>query len=82
MPNLQFDVRQLKQLRQQFDAKDVDTALRWAVNATTRKAASGTGVGAGTGTGAGHCHCHRKCNFLLKIVNKTPKFSRRLRRHS
>lgn len=40
MPNLQFDVRQLKQLRQQFDAKDVDTALRWAVNATTRKAAT------------------------------------------
>ena len=40
MPNLQFDVRQLKQLRQQFDAKDVDTALRWAVNATARKAAT------------------------------------------
>jgi len=40
MPNLQFDVRELQELKQQFDPKDVEKALSWAVNATTRKAAT------------------------------------------
>ncbi|WP_422101996.1 phage tail protein [Vreelandella sp.] len=40
MPNLQFDVRELQKLKQQFDPKDVEKALSWAVNATARKAAT------------------------------------------
>lgn len=40
MPNLQYDVRELQRLRQQFDPKDVTKALDWAVGATTRKAAT------------------------------------------
>lgn len=40
MPNLQFDVGQLQQLKEQFDPKDVEKALRWSVNATARKAAT------------------------------------------
>jgi len=40
MPNLQFDVRELQELKQQFDPKDVEKALRWAVNATAREAAT------------------------------------------
>ncbi|QDP46808.1 MAG: hypothetical protein Tp170SUR00d2C46354221_8 [Prokaryotic dsDNA virus sp.] len=40
MPNLQFDVRDLQELKQQFDPKDVEKALSWAVNATARKAAT------------------------------------------
>ena len=40
MPNLQFDVRELQELKQQFDPKDVEKALSWAVNATARKAAT------------------------------------------
>ena len=40
MPNLQFDVRELQELKKQFDPKDVEKALRWSINATTRKAAT------------------------------------------
>ncbi|WP_447043965.1 phage tail protein [Vreelandella sp. H-I2] len=40
MPNLQFDIRELQQLRQRFDPKDVEKALGWAVNATAKKAAT------------------------------------------
>lgn len=40
MPNVQFDVRDLQELKKQFDPKDVEKALRWAVNATARKAAT------------------------------------------
>ena len=40
MSNLQFDIRELQRLRQQFDPKDVEKALRWAVDATSRKAAT------------------------------------------
>lgn len=40
MPNLQFDVRELQQLKNQFDPKSVEKALDWAVGATTRKAAT------------------------------------------
>lgn len=40
MPNLQFDVRDLQELKKQFDPKDVEKALKWAVNATARKAAT------------------------------------------
>ncbi|WP_339118565.1 phage tail protein [Halomonas sp. BMC6] len=40
MPNLQFDVRELQKLKQQFDPKDVEKALRWSINATTRKAST------------------------------------------
>ncbi|QPI65881.1 phage tail protein [Vreelandella venusta] len=40
MPNVQFDVRDLQELKKQFDPKDVEKALKWAVNATARKAAT------------------------------------------
>lgn len=40
MPTLQFDIRELQQLKQQFDPRDVEKALRWAVDATSRKAAT------------------------------------------
>lgn len=40
MPNLQFDIRELQQLKQQFDPKDVEKALSWSVNATAKKAAT------------------------------------------
>ncbi|GEK50902.1 phage tail protein [Vreelandella venusta] len=38
MPELEFDVRDINKLKQQFDPRDVEKALRWAVNATSRKA--------------------------------------------
>ena len=40
MPNAQFDVRDLQELKKQFDPKDVEKALKWAVNATSKKAAT------------------------------------------
>lgn len=40
MPNLQFDIGQLQQLKKQFDPKDVEKALSWSVNATAKKAAT------------------------------------------
>lgn len=40
MPELEFDVRDINQLKKQFDPKDVEKALGWAVNATTRKTAT------------------------------------------
>jgi hypothetical protein len=40
MPNLQFDVRELQELKQQFDPKDVETALKRAVNAASKQAAT------------------------------------------
>lgn len=40
MPGLDFDIRQLKRLRERFDPVDVERALSRALNATTSKAAS------------------------------------------
>lgn len=40
MPELEFDVRDINKLKQQFDPRDVEKALRWAVNATARKTAT------------------------------------------
>lgn len=40
MANLQFDVRQLQELKKQFDPKDVEKALSWSTNAVARKAAT------------------------------------------
>lgn len=40
MPVLNHDIRDIQRLRQQFDPRDVEKALDWAVNATTRKAAT------------------------------------------
>lgn len=40
MPNLQFDIRDFQRLKQLFDPRDVEKARNWAVNATTRKAAT------------------------------------------
>ncbi|ATH77791.1 hypothetical protein CLM76_09385 [Vreelandella venusta] len=40
MPNLQFDIRELQQLKKQFEVKDVEKALAWAVDASAKKAAT------------------------------------------
>lgn len=42
MAGLKYDIRELERLRKRLkdDAKEVDKALRWAVNATARKAAT------------------------------------------
>lgn len=37
---LEYDIRELENLRQRFDPKTVDKALDWAVKATARKAAT------------------------------------------
>lgn len=40
MLDAKHDIRQLQRLRQRFDPRDVNKALRWAVDGTTRKAAT------------------------------------------
>lgn len=40
MLNVKYDIRELNRLRQRFDSRDVEKALRWAVDATSRKAAT------------------------------------------
>lgn len=42
MPDLNYDIRELQQLRKQLgkDSGNVDKALRWSVDATSRKAAT------------------------------------------
>ncbi|GAA3704324.1 hypothetical protein GCM10022421_08930 [Oceanisphaera sediminis] len=40
MIGVKYDIRMLQKLRQQFDQKDVNKALIWALDATTRKAAT------------------------------------------
>ena len=40
MIELKHDIRMLQKLRQQFDQKDVNQALIWALDAVTRKAAT------------------------------------------
>lgn len=37
---LKFDIRHLQKLRNQFNSKDVEKALEWALKATTRKTAT------------------------------------------
>lgn len=38
--DLKYDIRNLKQLQDKFDPRDVEKALRWALNATSRKTAT------------------------------------------
>lgn len=40
MPDVRYDIRELQQLKAQFDPKTVEKALNWAVDATSRKAAT------------------------------------------
>lgn len=40
MTKIRYDIRELERLRKQLDPRDVEKALDWAVNATTRKAAT------------------------------------------
>lgn len=40
MIEVKHDIRQLQKLRNQLDPKDVDKALRWSLDAVTRKAAT------------------------------------------
>lgn len=40
MISVKYDIRMLQKLRQQLDPADVNKALRWSLDATTRKAAT------------------------------------------
>lgn len=40
MINVKYNIQQLQQLRQQLDPSDVNKALRWSLDAVTRKAAT------------------------------------------